>query len=211
MPIYVIIEQYSRAFPKSDCIARHSCRVFQNLRYNLDFHFPHPVRPSGGLLGGNETAAPAEDGSSIYLMDADGSMQTRLANMHGKILWSSAWSPDGKRILFSASGHSTDQWWLTQPLGISSVLLQSLILIGFVLLRPAERRSRFYLFAFTVPVIAYSFYFATVAITQGIGWTIHLWAGTVVLAGVASLLLAILLAQGLWAVENGRIMNPAQS
>jgi hypothetical protein len=47
----------------------------------------------------------------------------------------------------------------------------------YTLLRPAERRSRFYLFAFTVPVIAYSFYFATVAITQGIGWTIHLWRG----------------------------------
>jgi hypothetical protein len=58
---------------------------------------------------GNEAAALAEDGSSIYLMNADGSLQTRLANMHGKILWSSAWSPDGERILFSASGQSTDQ------------------------------------------------------------------------------------------------------
>jgi WD40 repeat protein len=184
------------------------------------------------------------DNGELYTARADGSDEQNLSENSALETDVATWSPDGKQILFSASGHSSSQGWLSQPLGITSVLLQSLILMGFVLrpscagscpsagwrsfgintlmmsfmndtfhgpgdgpggaggdllflLKPSEGRSRFYLyiFAFLVPAVAYALYFAAVAITSELTWTIHLWAGTIVLAGVAGLLLAILLAQ----------------
>ena len=44
-------------------------------------------------------------------------------------------------------------------------------------------------FAFLAPAVFFAFYFATVALTDGIGWTIHLWLGAILTAGVIGLLL----------------------
>jgi WD40 repeat protein len=61
-------------------------------------------------------------------------------------------------------------------------------------LRPgAARPGALRRFAFAVPAIYYALYFLTLQVTQGIGWSIHLWLGTVVLAGAAGVLLTCLL------------------
>jgi len=45
------------------------------------------------------------------------------------------------------------------------------------------------LVAFFVPVVFFACYFATVAVTTGIGWTIHLWFGAIAIAGAIGLLI----------------------
>lgn len=45
------------------------------------------------------------------------------------------------------------------------------------------------LVAFLVPALFFAGYFATVALTTGIGWSIHLWLGAIVIAGVIGLFL----------------------
>ena len=60
-------------------------------------------------------------------------------------------------------------WWLKPSLG-----------------RPISFRW----FAFGVPVVFYGFYFLTLALTDGIWWTIHLWAGAILLSGIAGWLLS---------------------
>lgn len=61
-------------------------------------------------------------------------------------------------------------------------------------LKPSRERSgALRLFAFTVPVLYYVCYFAVLILTQGIAWSIHLWTGSIVLAGVVGLLLSYLI------------------
>lgn len=61
-------------------------------------------------------------------------------------------------------------------------------------LKPSAAQSRrYYVFAFAVPAIFYALYFAAVYLTQGITWTIHMWAGAIVQAGVIGLLVGFLL------------------
>jgi len=55
--------------------------------------------------------------------------------------------------------------------------------------RPVALRG----FAFAVPALLFAAYFATLAITDTIGWSVHLWAGTILLAGVVGWLLSYLL------------------
>ncbi len=58
-------------------------------------------------------------------------------------------------------------------------------------LKPSAAGIRpFRLFAAAVPAVLYLFYFATLALTGGIWWTIHLWAGAIVLAGVTGWLIS---------------------
>jgi hypothetical protein len=57
----------------------------------------------------------------------------------------------------------------------------------------AAQPCRYYLFAFALPVIFYTLYFAAVQITHGITWTIHMWVGSIVQAGVVGLLISFLL------------------
>ena len=52
--------------------------------------------------------------------------------------------------------------------------------------RPGALRG----FAFAVPVIFYALYFATLALTDGLWWTIPLWAGAIVMAGIVGWLLS---------------------
>lgn len=57
--------------------------------------------------------------------------------------------------------------------------------------RPSTTRSTaFRWFAFLVPVVFYALYFATLALTGGIWWSVALWAGAIVLAGVVGWLLS---------------------
>lgn len=58
-------------------------------------------------------------------------------------------------------------------------------------LKPSlERPASFRWFAFGAPVIFYALYFLTLALTGGVWWTVHLWAGAILLSGVAGWLLS---------------------
>jgi hypothetical protein len=62
-------------------------------------------------------------------------------------------------------------------------------------LLPAPNRPQaLHLFAFAAPALFFAGYFATLAITNGIGWTIHLWLGAIFMAGIVGLLLSYLVA-----------------
>jgi hypothetical protein len=70
-------------------------------------------------------------------------------------------------------------------------------------LRPAvERPAALRLFAFAAPAIFYSLYMLTLFLTQGVQWTVHLWAGAVVLAGATGFLLSFLVAPAEQARES---------
>jgi hypothetical protein len=61
-------------------------------------------------------------------------------------------------------------------------------------LRPAPSRlEALRLFAFVVPVVYYLGYFITLMLLGGITWSIHLWLGSSVMAGVVGLVLSYIL------------------
>jgi hypothetical protein len=49
------------------------------------------------------------------------------------------------------------------------------------------------IFAFAVPVTIYLFYFMVLTFTTGVNWTIHLWLGSTVVAGITGFLLSYIL------------------
>lgn len=55
-----------------------------------------------------------------------------------------------------------------------------------------ERPAALRVFASVVPMIYYVFYYFVLVITQGLGWSVHLWTGSIVLVGVVGLLLSYL-------------------
>jgi hypothetical protein len=72
-------------------------------------------------------------------------------------------------------------------------------------LKPSSRRPlEFRIFAFAAPVVYYSLYFLVIQLTGGIGWTIHLWMGSIFLAGVVSVLLSYLLIPPLTVASEGQ-------
>ncbi|HLQ30028.1 MAG TPA: hypothetical protein VK140_12425 [Ktedonobacteraceae bacterium] len=61
-------------------------------------------------------------------------------------------------------------------------------------LKPSTARpDALRLFAFLVPTVLYLLYFLTLIFTTGIFWTIHLWLGSTVVAGIAGWLLSYIL------------------
>ena len=67
-------------------------------------------------------------------------------------------------------------------------LVADLLLYG---LKPSTANPRaFRLFAATVPAVLFLFYFITLMLTRGIWWKVHLWAGSIVLAGIVGWLLS---------------------
>jgi hypothetical protein len=61
-------------------------------------------------------------------------------------------------------------------------------------LRPAAFRG----FAFAFPALLYAGYFAALALTVGVGWSTHLWTGTVVFAGIIGWLASYAVLPGRW-------------
>lgn len=83
---------------------------------------------------------------------------------------------------------SVHEDWRLAPVGLLAGLAADLWLVWF---QPtALRPGAFRLFAFSVPGSFYMVYFATLAITGGIWWTVHLWTGGIVLAGIVGWLLS---------------------
>jgi hypothetical protein len=68
----------------------------------------------------------------------------------------------------------------------------------------ANKPSRFYIFAFLVPLVFYALYFISAQLTQGrIGWSIHLWTGSAFVAGIVGLLVSFLLVSPFQSPEEG--------
>jgi len=77
------------------------------------------------------------------------------------------------------------------------ILVAAAGLIGDLLLwrlKPSTTRpTAFRIFAFAVPTILYLLYFLDLLLTQGISWSIHLWLGSAVMAGMVGFLISYLL------------------
>ena len=58
------------------------------------------------------------------------------------------------------------------------------------LLKPGGGMVRLRIFAFAVPTVLYLLYFIVLRFVEGLWWTIHLSAGTIVLAGILGWLLS---------------------
>ena len=72
-------------------------------------------------------------------------------------------------------------------------------------LKPSPTRPlEFRIFAFVTPVVYYSLYFLVIQLTGGIGWTIHLWMGSIFLTGAISVLLSYLLIPPLTGATSGQ-------
>lgn len=62
------------------------------------------------------------------------------------------------------------------------------------LLRPsASKPWALRLFGFTVPILLYGAFFTVLMFTGAIGWSAHLWVGSILLAGIIGWLLSYLL------------------
>ncbi len=60
-------------------------------------------------------------------------------------------------------------------------------------LKPSQGRpGALRVFAFAVPVILYLLYFLDLVLTTGIPWSIHLWLGSTIMAGIVGILLSYL-------------------
>ena len=60
-----------------------------------------------------------------------------------------------------------------------------------LVLKPSASRPRaFRMFGAAAPVLLYAAYFAALGLTVGIGWSTHMWVGTVVFAGIIGWLLS---------------------
>jgi len=193
------------------------------------------------------------DFSDIYTLDAacisqPNTCDETIVNLTNNLALDTIFpefSPDGSKILFSANGYDLrSPFYLTQSLGIASIMLQAAFLMGIILLalkqwrlpfgaltliialnvalmtvwedtyalipvaigiglaaelllavlKPTpERRGQFYLFAFLTPVLFYAAYFVAIQVSSGLGWTMHVWMGTIVFAGLVGLLMSFLL------------------
>src|SRR6185437_11489199 len=80
---------------------------------------------------------------------------------------------------------------------ILSALIGLLVDLLNVTLRPsAERILPLRVFAFAVPFLNYTIYFVVLFALKGtIAWSIHLWTGSIVMAGIVGLLLSYVLVQ----------------
>jgi hypothetical protein len=93
------------------------------------------------------------------------------------------------QILVSVSG---DTYYLLPVVLLAGGCADALLLW----LKPSvTRRNEFHLFALLVPFSLYLLYFLELSLLswKGVSWSIHMWMGSVVLAGVVSLLLSFLL------------------
>jgi Tol biopolymer transport system component len=200
--------------------------------------------PDGSQIAYVSDATGDDD---IYVVSVAGGEPVNLTSMAAFSDGFPRWSPDGSQIIYRVRGISSGGWFAetSQALGIATVILQSALLAGAVLLLvqrfelpfgvftllftlnafgmtlmddefrfiPAallaglaadvlvrwigqDREGRLYAFAFLVPLAYTGLYFATLFLTDEVVWTIHFWAGAIVLAGLTGFLAAYLGRQG---------------
>ena len=113
--------------------------------------------------------------------------------------------PGGLTLVFTlnAAGVSlmTDHAMLI-PGAVASGIVADILLWWF---RPSSARlGSLRLFAFTVPVVFYGGYFLTLGLAKSLYWSVHLWAGSILLAGIVGLLLTFTVAFLKPAPEEGK-------
>ncbi len=92
------------------------------------------------------------------------------------------------------------QFWLGAAMLAGAVLCE----LWLVWLRPSSQRAaQLRLFAFGAPILLFGAYFAGLMATEGTQWSIHLWSGSIVLTGIAGLLLSYLLLPPAIPVDEG--------
>ena len=74
--------------------------------------------------------------------------------------------------------------------GISGVVADFLL---WRLKPSATRATELRIFAIAVPAVFYAVYFAVLALTNGLGWPVELWGGSIFLAGAFGLFLTFLI------------------
>jgi hypothetical protein len=74
---------------------------------------------------------------------------------------------------------------------IPAVLLTGLF--ADFLLKKRMSKKNFHLFAFLVPFVLFGLYFLTIHFTKGIEWTVHLWSGSIFVAGLIGLIISYVL------------------
>ena len=124
-------------------------------------------------------------------------------------------------VLLGLRGGTLPVGSLTLILGLNALLLSVLhdeyrLVPGAILagvlgdlllwrLRPSIARSgALRIFSIGLPVIIYSCYVLTLQLTGGIGWSIHLWLGSIVVAGIVGLFLSFLVVPPAGLTETAR-------
>jgi hypothetical protein len=82
-----------------------------------------------------------------------------------------------------------DQYQLIPAVVAAGIITDVLLRV----LRTTTSRTELRIFAFAVPLILYLLFFLTLQITATIAWSIHLWLGACVMAGIAGLMLSFLI------------------
>lgn len=83
---------------------------------------------------------------------------------------------------------------LVIAVALLATLTGLLIDLLYMRLKPAvERKAALHLFAFVVPVVINGMYFLGLAAIKGIAWSVHLWVGSIVMAGIVGLMLSYVL------------------
>jgi hypothetical protein len=71
--------------------------------------------------------------------------------------------------------------------------------VVYAWLQPSvQRPGAWRLFATAVPLLLTTLHFAVLGLTVGVWWSVHLWAGTIVLTGLVGLLVSLLLVPPPW-------------
>ncbi len=85
------------------------------------------------------------------------------------------------------------------------IVLGLLIDVLYLAARPTQTLIRLRLFAFAAPASAEAVYFAALAVIHGIAWSVHMWAGSIALAGAVGLLLSYVAVAPGWAGVEPRL------
>ena len=96
-----------------------------------------------------------------------------------------------------------DQYAIIPAAVIAGILADALLWW----LKPSiERPSAFRLFAFLTPMILFLLYFIVLITRDGTTWTIHLWLGSCVIAGIVGLAMSYLVVPPLGPVEDDEVL-----
>jgi hypothetical protein len=150
----------------------------------------YPLANLWGIGAGQASWQAEEQGVISFLLDTAIYMSVLLLLMQR---WTLA--PGAISLIFGINAVAMGFLFDGGPYPIIPVIARILagIAIDFLYqrLRPSgQRLSALRVFAFAAPLIIGSLYFLSGYMTAGIAWSIHLWAGSIVMTGVAGLLIS---------------------